>query len=611
LAAGKSAAGRAAAERASSSTVGGSWWGAAPEEIAAFTEALRASERARLPTPAPATALGAPALPVRSRAADAFAASHSFAPPSQELTNPTNPARCVERAASCLAFVEVAASSAPTSAPSTAPTVPAAAARALPSTAPTSLPSTAPTVPAAARALLLRLVEPSAAAVLAACDGDEPSVSVVRTALLGQQWPSAWVHAVSSPLCEALLSGATLGEALMTMAIGCGDGEALTTMAADAWSTNPTNPTRCVERGAPELTNPTNPARCVERAAPEAMGAEAMPTQPAPVPATNSSEASDEMTISASEALDEIDRARSSSIELHEVFMRDYDDDDSATVPTADVPTSPLPHSASVPTADDAEDAGDAGAGAGMMVSRLYTKALIAGLLSPQMPAGLPAPALPTPALVHESEAWVVESPVQLKPRKPKTARVPREAPTTARVPQEAPTTARVPQEAPTTARMPQEAPTTARMPHEAPTTARRSDEVPGTAPLALAACALGSALGSALSVADVAAAEQAAEAEAKAKEVEARAAAQAAEAAQAAQAADAQALFWADAQARARPPRLLLPARHSRALGRRAGAARAAAGWRSAGRYRSAHCPLGARRRRWRKESRPALQAG
>jgi hypothetical protein len=79
----------------------------------------------------------------------------------------------------------------------------------------------------------------------------------------------------------------------------------------------------------------------------------------------------------------------------------------------------------------------------------------------------------------------------------------------------------------------------------------------------------------------------------------------------QMAQAADAQALYWADAQARARPPRLLLPARHSRALGRRAGAARAAAGWRSAGRYRSAHCPLGARRRRWRKESRPALQAG
>eukprot|EP00900_Chrysochromulina_parva_P006783 jgi/Chrpa1/16105/Chrysochromulina_OHIO_Genome00007371-RA len=346
LAAGKSAAGRAAAERASSSTVGGSWWGAAPEEIAAFTEALRASERARLPTPAPATALGAPALPVRSRAADAFAASLSFAPPSPELTNPTNPvrcvervapeltnptnpARCVERAAPCLAFVEVAASSAPTSAPSTAPTVPAAAARALPSTAPTSLPSTAPTVPAAARALLLRLVEPSAAAVLAACDGDEPSVAVVRTTLLGQQWPSAWVHAVSSPLCEALLSGATLGEALMTMAIGCGDGEALTTMAA----------------------------------------------------------------------------------------------------------------------ADDADDAGDAGAGAGMMVSRLSTKALIAGLLSPQMPAGLPAPALPTPAVVHEAEAWVVESPVQLKPRKPKTARVPREAPTTAR------TTPLAPQEAPTTAR--------------------------------------------------------------------------------------------------------------------------------------------------------------
>ena len=423
LAAGKSAAGRAAAERASSSTVGGRWWGAAPEEIAAFTEALRASERARLPAPAPATArlpapataLGAPALPVRSRAADAYAASLSFAPPSPEVTNPKSPTRCVERGAQhgapeaaaadasakatvrakgvdCLALVDVAASSAPTSVTGTARTLPAA---------PTSVPSTAPivTAAAAARALLVRLVEPSAAAVLAACDGEKPSMVVIRTALLGQQWPSAWVHAVSSPLCEALLSGATLGEALMTMAIGCGDGEAHAAEAIGA-----------------------------------VLGADARPTQPAPVPSTTSSEALDEITISASEALGEIerldDRPRSTSIELNEVFMRDYDDD-SATVPTADVPTAPRPHSATVPTADaptaprphsatvptaDAptaprphsasdhdDDADDAGAGAGTNVSAVLgttvsavlgttvscpnAKALIAGLLSPQVRA--------------------------------------------------------------------------------------------------------------------------------------------------------------------------------------------------------------------------------
>ena len=126
-----------------------------------------------------------------------------------------------------------------------------------------------------------------------------------------------------------------------------------------------------------------------------------------------------------------------------------------------------------------------------------------------QMPAGLPAPALPTPAMVmvHEPESWVVESPAQLKPRKLKARKAPL-----------------IPQEAPMTAL------TAPLVPHEVPMTARWSDEVPGTAPLVLAACALGSALGSALSVADVAAAEQAAEEAAQAKEATARAAAEAAQ---------------------------------------------------------------------------------